>query len=73
MTFNANASFLELGEDVASDASNTYLSTLAGLAEDTNAVTSVKVPTSRAIQVRNFSAPTTVVFTHKLQGDAGLL
>ena len=70
---NANASFLELSEDIASDACNTYLSALAGLAEDTNAVTSVEVPTSRAIQVRNFSTPTTVVFTHKLQGDAGHL
>jgi len=64
---NADATFLELSEDIASDASNTYLSTLTGLAEDTNAVTSVEVPASRAIQVRNLiqdnSAPTTVAFT----------
>ena len=63
---NPDATFLEVRDDIASSETNTYLSAMAGLAEDTNAVSSVQVPTSEAIRVRNFirdtSAPSVINF-----------
>lgn len=64
---NPDATFLEVRDDIASSEINTHLSAMAGLAEDTNAVSSIQVPTSEAIRVRNFirdtSAPSVISFT----------
>lgn len=63
---DADVTFLEDSVDIATDSSNTYLSSLAGLAEDTNGVISIAVPDSQALQVREFtlddSAPRVIAF-----------
>ena len=63
---NADATFLEVSQDIATDSSNTYLSALAGLAVDTNGITSTEIPVSASIQVSNLIpddfAPSVITF-----------
>ncbi len=72
---NSDLTFLENRSDIATGSSDTYLFSLAGLVEDTNAVVSLVIPENQALQVREFtsddSAPRVVAF--ELDVDTGEL
>ena len=69
---NDDVTYLEVNASIATSRSDTYLSALAGLADDTNGLTSVDLP---SIHVTNFtaddSAPSVVGF--ELNMDSGEL
>lgn len=64
---NDDMTFIEVSQDIATSSSDTYLSSLTGLADDTNGLTSVDLPVTQALQVSTFtedtSAPLILGFT----------
>ena len=64
---NDDLTFIEVSQNIATGLSDTYLSSLATLADDTNGLTSVELPVSQALQVSTFtedtSAPSILGFT----------
>ena len=64
---NADITFIEVSANIAMTRNDTYLSTLSGLADDTNGHTSVELPVLQALEVSvltpDTSAPSVTGFT----------